>query len=122
MKFLQEVDSFYIEIGLIVVFIAGHIIVQRKNDLKLTLQYWLYSYGIAMLLLSTTIPHVFKGFPYDVSDLENKKRLLYHLQRNNEALVQATESIRSMGFITFLFISIVISKVIKNLKLENPDK
>ena len=122
MKFLQEVDSLYIVFGLLVVFLIGHFIVQRKNDLKLTLQYLMYSYGFAMLLLSIKIPHVFQGFPYDDSDLENKKRLLYHLQRNNEALVQTTEAFRQMAFMTFAFIAIISNKVIKYLKLENSTK
>jgi hypothetical protein len=122
MRFLEKIDLLYWVMGLLIVFIIGHLIIQRKNDLKLTLQYWLYSYGIAILLLSFRIPHVFQGFPYDVSDLENKKRLLYHLQRNNEALVQTTESIRHMALITFLFLISVINKIIKHFKMEQQTK
>ena len=71
-----------------------------------------------MLLLSISIPHVFSGYPYDISDLENKKRLLYHLQKNNEAVVKTTESIRMMGFITFIFLLSSISNIVKYLKLD----
>lgn len=118
MKFLQYIDTFYIQIALIIVFIIGHFIVKRKKDLKLTLQYHLWFYGIIMLLLSISIPHVFSGYPYDISDLENKKRLLYHLQKNNEAVVKTTESIRMMGFITFIFLLSSISNIVKYLKLD----
>jgi hypothetical protein len=118
MKFLQYIDTFYIQIALIIVFIIGHFIVKRKKDLKLTLQYHLWFYGIIMLLLSLSIPHVFSGYPYDISDLENKKRLLYHLQKNNEAVVKTTESIRMMGFITFIFLLSSISNIVKYLKLD----
>ncbi|MEM0542202.1 hypothetical protein WFZ85_06215 [Flavobacterium sp. j3] len=109
MEFLDKVDTFYIEIGLLIVFAIGYFFVQRKNNLKSMLQYLLFSYGIAILLLTLTIPHVFPGYPYDVSDVENKKRLLFHLQRNNEALVQTTEAFRTMAFLTFLFLVSVIS-------------
>lgn len=118
MKFLQYIDTFYIQIALIIVFIIGHFIVKRKKDLKLTLQYHFWFYGIIMLLLSISIPHVFSGYPYDISDLENKKRLLYHLQKNNEAVVKTTESIRMMGFITFIFLLSSISNIVKYLKLD----
>ena len=119
MKFLQQIDTFYIQIALIIVFVIGHFIVKRKKDLKLTLQYHLWFYGIIMLLLSLSIPHIFSGYPYDISDLENKKRLLYHLQTNNEAIVKTTEAFRTMAFITFLFLVSVISKIVKRLKIDN---
>jgi hypothetical protein len=83
MEFFEQLDRFYIQFGLLLVFAIGYFFVQRKNNFKLMLHYLLFVYGIAIMLLSLTIPHVFSGFPYDVSDLENKKRLLYHLQRNN---------------------------------------
>jgi hypothetical protein len=122
MKFLQYIDTFYIQIALIIVFIIGHFIVKRKKDLKLTLQYHLWFYGIMMLLLSLSIPHIFPGYPYDISDLENKKRLLYHLQKNNEAVVKTTEAIRMMGFMTFIFLLTIISKIVKYLKIGNSVK
>lgn len=118
MEFLDKVDTFYIEIGLLIVFAIGYFFVQRKNNLKSMLQYLLFSYGIAILLLTLTIPHVFPGYPYDVSDVENKKRLLFHLQRNNEALVQTTEAFRTMAFLTFLFLVSVISKIINHFNIE----
>ena len=122
MNFLVELDKVYIKIGFLIIFIIGYLIIQRINNLKLTLQYVLYSYGIAILLLSLSIPHVFSGFPYDVSDLENKKRLLYHLQKNNDALVETTQAFRDLVFVTFLFLVAIISKIIKYLKLENSAK
>ena len=120
MEFLHEMDEYYFKIAFLIVCAIGYLIVQRRKDFKLTLQYLLYSYGIAILLLSITIPHVFSGYPYEVADLENKKRLLYHLQRNNEELVQTTEAIREMVFITFIFLISIISKIIKHFKLEKP--
>lgn len=122
MNFLVEIDTFYIKIGFLIIFIIGYLIIQRKNNLKLTLQYVLYSYGIAILLLSLAIPHIFSGFPHDVSDLENKKKLLYHLQRNNEALVETIQAFRDLVFITFLVLVAIISKIIKHFKLENSSK
>ena len=122
MSFFAELDKFYIKIGFLIIVVIGYLIIQKKNNLKLTLQYVLYSYGIAILLLSLTISHIFPGFPHDVSELENKKKLLYHLQRNNDALVEITEAFRDLVLITFLFLVAVISKIIKYFKLENSPK
>uniref|UniRef100_UPI0040487B1B hypothetical protein n=1 Tax=Flavobacterium sp. TaxID=239 RepID=UPI0040487B1B len=62
------------------------------------------------------------GFPNDVSELENKKKLLYHLQKNNDTLVEITEAFRDLVLITFLFLVAIISKIIKYFKLENSPK
>jgi hypothetical protein len=118
MKFLEQIDSIYSEYSFLLIFLIGHFIVQRKNDLKLTLYYRLYSYGIAILLLSTKIPYISHGFPYDISDLENKKRLLNYLQENNEALYQTTSAIRDIVFITFLFSFLIIEPIIKQYKID----
>lgn len=119
MDFIENIDKFYIELGLIIVFVIGHFIVARKNNLKLTLQYQLYFYGIMMLLLSISIPHIFpSGYPDAILDLENKKRLLYHLQRNREALSKTTEVIREMALLTFLFLVSTISKIIRHFKID----
>lgn len=119
MKFVENIDTYHIEIGLLIVFAVGYLIIKRKNDLKLTLQYFLFSYGIAILLLSFTIRHVYSGYPYDISDLENKKMLLTHLQKNNEALVQVTDAFRDMAFLTFMFLIFIISKVIHHFKIDS---
>ena len=119
MEFLEKLDTFYLKIGFLLVFVVGYLIIQRKKNLKLTLQYLLLSYGIAILLISFSIRHIFPGYPYEISDLENKKRLLYHLQKNNEALVQMTEAFRDMAFLTFIFLTSIISKIIKNFKIDN---
>ena len=119
MNFLEKLDTFYLKIGLLLVFFVGYLIIQRKKNLKLTLQYLLLSYGIAILLISCSIRHISPGYPYEISDLENKKRLLYHLQKNNEALVQMTEAFRDMAFLTFIFLTSIISKIIKNFKIDN---
>jgi hypothetical protein len=122
MKYLEHIDKFFIEFIALIIFVIGYIIIQKKQNFKLTLQYCLYSYGIAILLLSLTIPSIFPGYPEDISDLENKKRLLYHLQRNNEALVQTTEAIRQMALLTFALLLTIISNVIKHFKIENSSK
>lgn len=118
MKFLEQIDEFYLKMGFLAVFLIGHFIVQRKNNLKLTLYYRLYSYGIAILLLSMKIPHVFAGFPYDISDLENKTKLLNYLQENNEDLYQTTSAIREIVFVTFLFLMSIIGPIIKLYKID----
>ena len=118
MNFLEQIDTLYIKFGIIIIIIIGQIIVSRQNNLKLSLQYHLYAYGIVMMLFFISIPHVFSGYPQDISDLENKKRLLYHLQRNNEALSQTTQAIREMCLITFLLLVSVISKIIKHFKID----
>jgi hypothetical protein len=122
MDFLESIDKSYYFLVFGTIFIIGFIIVQKKNNLKLTLQYLLSSYGIVILLFSISIPYVFPGYPYEISDIENKKRLLYHLQRNNEAIVKTTETIRDLAFITFIFIAVVINKIIKHLKLDKSDE
>ena len=118
MKFLEQIDEFYLKMGFLVIFLIGHFIVQRKNDLKLTLYYRLYSYGIAILLLSTKIPYVSHGFPYDISDLENKTKLLNYLQENNEDLYQTTRAIREIVFVNFLFLMSIIGPIIKLYKID----
>ncbi|MGL2962736.1 hypothetical protein ACSVH2_02815 [Flavobacterium sp. RSB2_4_14] len=119
MDFLEGLDSFYLKIGLLIIFFIGYLIIQRKKDLKFTLQYLLLSYGIGILLISTSIIHIFPGYPYEISDLENKKRLLYHLQKNNEALAQMTEAFRDMAFLTFIMFTTIISKIIKHFKIDD---
>ena len=118
MKFLEQIDEFYLKMGFLVIFLIGHFIVQRKNDLKLTLYYRLYSYGIAILLLSTKIPYVSHGFPYDISDLENKTKLLNYLQENNEDFYQTTRAIREIVFVNFLFLMSIIGPIIKLYKID----
>ena len=119
MDFLQKADQFYIEIGLLIIFIIGYLIIKRKNNLKLMLQYCTYSYGFAILMLSFTIRHIFSGYPYDISDLENKKMLLHHLKKNNEALIQLTDAFRDMAFLTFFLLILIISKIIKHFKIDD---
>lgn len=118
MEFLENANKFYIEIGLLIVFLIGNFIVTRKDNLKLTLQYYLYSYAIAILLLATSIPYVYPGFPDTISDLENKKMLLHHLHKNSEALAETREVITQMAFLTFILMVSVVSKIIKNFKLD----
>jgi len=116
MDFLEQMDSFYIKIGYIVVFLIGYFIVKQRKDLESTIKYCVYFYGIAMLSLAISIPHIFPGNLQDISDLENKKRMLYFLQRNNEAIVETTEAIRDMALITFFMITSVVSMMIKLFK------
>lgn len=119
MDFIEKIDAFYVNLGLLIVFMIGQFIISRKNNLKLTLQYHLYFYGITMMLLSISIPHIFpSGYPDNILDLENKKRLLYHLQRNREALSKTTEVIREMAFLTFFLFITTISKIIKHFKID----
>jgi len=118
----MEFNKFNIEIIVFVVFVIGYYFVQRMNDLKLTLQYLLYSYGIAILSLTITIPNVFQGYPFVISDLENKKTLLYHLQKNNDALADSIDTMKQIAFLTFSFLTAIISKIIKHYKLEDSPK
>lgn len=117
MDFIEKLDEHYVKLGILVVFAIGQFIVARKNNLKLTLQYHLYAYGIMMFLLSLTIPHVLR-YPYEISDLEDKKRLLNHFHSNNEAINKTTKVIREMCLLTFIFLVSVISKMIKHYKID----
>ena len=74
-------------------------------------------YKIAIFLLSLLIPHVFKGYFYEVSNLI-KKRLLYHLQRNNEANEKITEVILRIVLQTIIFLLSTIDLIIKHFKIE----
>jgi hypothetical protein len=118
MDFLENIDKLYISLVIGIVYIIGEIIVQRKKSLKLTLKYRLTFYVIVIGIITISIPHVFLGFPYDISDLENKKMILYHLQTNNEALVRMTEAFREMFFITNIFAFSIIMPIIKYLKID----
>lgn len=117
MEYFENLDSFYVDLALLVVFALGSF-VTRKHPLKARLQYGLYFYGVVILLLSLRIPFVFKGFPYEISDLDNKKRLLYHLQKSNEALLATTEVLRKFVFVTFIFFLSNIKAIINHLKVE----
>ena len=117
MDFIQNIDSLYLTFGLLIVFLIGDFIVQSTKSIKLTLQYRLISYVIAIGFITLSIPHVFPGWFEDVSDLETKK-LLYHLKRNHEALVKTTEAIRTIFFVTLIFAFSVILPIIKHFKLE----
>lgn len=122
MEFLEEVDKIYVIFALVVVFFIGHFLVQRKNSLKLTLQYRLVFYGVVMTglwfyLPMTPILSSF-GYPTDISDVENNKKLLKYLQEYNIAIVKTTEVVSAMIFITtFWLVSIIIS-ITKHFKLD----
>ncbi len=122
MEFLESIDKRYYYIFFGIIFIIGHFIVQRKDDLKLSLKYYLFSYGIVILLFSSSLPYVFRGYPHNVSDLDDKKMLLYHLQENNDALAETIRAVRKMASITFVFIVVIIINVIRHLKIEKSAK
>ena len=122
MEFLEEVDSTYVVIALAVVFLIGHFIVQRQNSLKLTLQYRLIFYGLVMVILLFHLPITPSlstfGYPMDISDVANNKKLLKYLQEYNEAIVKTTEVVNWMIFITVFWFVSIISSMIKHFKLE----
>ena len=118
MEFLEGIDTLYYYIFFGIIFLIGRTIVEKKDDLKLSLKYYLYSYGVMMLLFYISLPHVFPG---SITDLKSKM-LLYYLQKNNDALAQTTEIVRMMAFMTFIFISMIIGKIINHLKIEKSVK
>ncbi len=126
MKYLQNIDSFYLAIILLIAFIIGDIIVQKKKSLKLKLQYRLVFYGIVMMILLFSLPStpslVSFGYPGDVADIENKEKLLKLLQNYNDAIAKTTEAVHFMIFITVFWLLSIVSSIIKHFKLENPSQ
>lgn len=118
MESLESIDKLYYVLGFGILTFIGYKIIEKKKSFKLMLQYQVCVYGTAMYLLSLTIPNVFSGFPYELSDLENKKMVFHHLQKSNAALADLIDAVRNMVFITVLFFLSIIIKIIKNFKIE----
>lgn len=122
----ENIDSLYLLIGLLVVFVIGHFIVQRQKSFKLTLQYRLAFYGLIMMILWFSLPITPSlstfGYPEDVSDIESKEKLLKYLQRYNVAIVKTTEVVHHMIFITTFWFVAIISSMVKYMKLEKAEK
>ena len=115
--FFENTDSRYIFIGLLILYTIGDLIVRRKDSLKLTLQYRLFSYVIFVGIIMLSIPTVFTGRFEDVSDLETKK-LLYDLKSDHEALVCTTRAFHYLFYATILFAFSIIMPIIKYFKID----
>lgn len=122
MNYLQNLDSIYICLVLLSMFIIRHLIVQRKNDLKLTLQFRLIFYGVLMFIFLFSLPSTPSlasfGYPDNNEDIQNSKKLLHLLQDYNKALVKTTEVLHWMIFITVFWFVSVVSTIIKHFKLQ----
>ena len=119
---MKQIELPYLIIGLCIAFVIGHYIIQRKDNLKLRLQYRLICYGIVMLILVFSLPRA----PWtatisshmDLNNNENQERFLIYLQKSNDAINRITDVIYIMIFITiFWFVSIVFS-IIKHFKID----
>ena len=122
MDFLEKIELRYLVLGLFLAFLIGHFFVQRKNSIKLTLQFRLIFYGVVMVILWFSLPNtsylVSFGYPSDVSDIESKERLLKYLQDYNHAIVKTTKVLHYIIFITTFWLIAIISSVIKYLKID----
>ena len=122
MDFIEKIELRYLVIVLFLAFLIGHFIVQRKNSIKLTLQFSLIFYGIVMMILWFSLPNtsylVSFGYPSDVTDIESKEKLLKYLQDYNNAIVKTTEALHYMIFITTFWLVSILSSVIKYLKID----
>jgi hypothetical protein len=118
---IRNIDSTYVGIALLLAFIIGHLIVDRKKSLKLTLQFRLVFYIVVVGIIMLSLPTVFTGRFENVSDLETKT-LLYNLKRDHEALARTTDGFHHLFFVTILFASLIVTPIIKHYKIDDSIK
>lgn len=122
MAFFEKIEVRYLFIVLFLAFLIGHFIVQRKNSIKLTLEFRLIFYSIVMVILWFSLPNtsylVSFGYPNDVSDIESKEKLLKYLQDYNDAIVKTTKVLHYMILITTFWLISILFLVIKYLKID----
>ena len=122
MAFFEKIEVRYLFIVLFLAFLIGHFIVQRKNSIKLTLQFRLIFYSIVMMILWFSLPNtsylVSFGYPNDVFDIESKEKLLKYLQDYNDAIVKTTKVLHYMILITTFWLISILFLVIKYLKID----
>ena len=124
MDFIQNIDSGYLAFGLFIVFLIGYFIVQRRDDLKLTLQYRLICYAIVMVILLFSLPRM----PWtatisshmDLNDTESKEPFLNYLEKSNDTIERIIDIVRLMIFVTVFWFISIISSMIKHFKLQKP--
>jgi hypothetical protein len=113
----------YLIIGLFIAFAIGHFIIQRQDNLKLTLQYRLILYGIVMFILLLSLPRspwvASISSHMDLSNDENKERFLNYLQKSNDTVDRIIDIVHFMIFITVFWFVYIISSIIKHFKLDN---
>lgn len=122
MDFIQNIDTIYLTFGLCIVFLIGHFIIQRRDDLKMSLQYRLICYAIIMLILLFSLPRM----PWtasisshmDLNNNENKERFLNYLEKSNETIERIIDIVRLMIFVTIFWFLSIISSIIKHFELE----
>ena len=114
--------SLYVVFGLLIVFVIGHITVQRRESIKLTLQYRLYFYGLVMIILWFQLPSMpslaLLGHHGEINALANNERLLNYLQHCNDAMDDIKHVVHFMIFITVFWLVSIVSSIIKHFKLE----
>lgn len=118
MEFLENLDREYYIFGYLIIIIIGQLIVQRKNSLRLTLQYRLWAYVIAMMLISLSIPHVFPWHPHDIENMADRSRLLYYMRDNNETMVHVTRAFNYMFYASLIFAFSIVMPIIKHFKID----
>jgi multisubunit Na+/H+ antiporter MnhC subunit len=123
MEFLEKMELPELSIGLFIAFAIGHFIIQRQDNLKLTLQYRLILYGIVMFILLLSLPRspwvASISSHMDLSNDENKERFLNYLQKSNDTVDRIIDIVHFMIFITVFWFVYIISSIIKHFKLDN---
>ncbi len=118
--------SLYVVFGLLVLFIVGHLIVQRRQSMKLTLQYRLVCYAVVMIILWFQLPSIpwlaSIGNQDEVIAIGKNEKLLDYLQRCNDTLNEIKQVVHFMIFITVFWLVSIISSIIKHFALEKTEK
>jgi hypothetical protein len=126
MEFILSLPYYYLHIATVLVYLFGYYFLEVKKDVKmfLTYQYVFYTISLSIFMISIPSSAVLGsfGYPYDVSNIENKKFLLKSLQESNDIIVKTNHALRYLVLITLIFPISIFHILIKNIKIENPHK
>ena len=119
---LNIIDNTYSLLAVGIAFIIGHLIIQRKNSFKLTLQYRLFCCGIIMFILFFSLPRT----PWvatisshlDFNDIKNKEIFLNYLEKSNDTIDRLIDIIQIMIFMTLFCFITIVSSIIKHFKID----
>ncbi len=115
-------NSLYVVFGLLAVFIIGHYFVQKRQSIKLTLQYRLIYYAVVMIILYLQLPTIpglaSIGNQDEIMALGDNKKFLDYLERCNDTMKTIKDVIHFMIFITVFWFVSIVSSIIKHFELE----